>query len=75
VTRTPDRVSRHIAASDAGTGASQFSYQERQTRLIWFGHVERMGDVDDWVKCCTMEADGRETGRPRMVWKGPCQVS
>ena len=49
----------------------------KESRLRWFGHVERKDD--DWVKrCITWEVEGiRQRGRPkrpggnvlRMTWK------
>ena len=59
-------------------GLEPVSSTIKQSRLIWFGHVERKDD-NDWVKrCITWEVEGiRQRGclkRPggivlRMTWK------
>ena len=40
-----------------------------ESRLSWFGHVERKDD-NDWVqRCITCEVEGiRQRGRPKKTW-------
>jgi len=41
----------------------------KNSRLRWFGHVEREDD-NDWVKrCIRLELEGiRQRGRPKKTW-------
>ena len=47
-------------------GTSQFDDQE-QSRLRWFGHVERKDD-NDWVRGCTMWEAERTREHPKTWW-------
>jgi len=50
-------------------GLEPVSLMIKNSRLRWFGHVERKDD-NDWVKCCiTWEVEGiRQRGRPKKTW-------
>jgi len=50
-------------------GLEPVSLTIKQSRLRWFGHVERKDD-NDWVKhCITWEVEGiRQRGYPKKTW-------
>jgi len=40
----------------------------KNSRLRWFGHVER-NENNDWIKCCmTSEVEGVKRGCPKKTW-------
>ena len=46
------------------------SLKLRKTRLKWFGHVERMGDLRQVKRITNATIEGRRpVGRPRMRWR------
>jgi len=50
-------------------GLEPVSLMIKNTRLRWFGHVERKDDNDSVKRCITWEVEGiRQTGRPKKTW-------
>ena len=49
-------------------GLEPVSFMIKNSRLRWFGHVERKDD-NDWVKhCITWEFEGLDRGQPKKTW-------